>query len=155
MTSFGDVRVVSIAVPTPDVGDVVGLGVLFSSTSDADEFLTQLHGYFETPGNVFRSFVVSISENASYCSLAIDVVNQNTTMVVEVDHVDRRVASDIKLALTERPYFFIIACIELDGEVEPYKADENFVARGSIMINNEVVNGNINGKWPKGSNPFA
>jgi hypothetical protein len=138
----------TLAVETPDAGSIVGLGIVFESSTFADEFHRQMFNYFDTPGGAFRSFMVHMHDAGTYCDVAIDVTSPIGSMSVSVKQADHRVLDDIVAALGTRPYFFIIACLTgEDGGIQPYKPDDNFVAKGNIYVDGNEVRGNPEGSW--------
>ena|ERR1035441_2720715 len=156
MQNLGEPSVVSIAIDTPDVGPIIGLGIVFENSTFADEFFAQMYNYFDTPSGQYRDLSVHFHDGTTYCDLAIDVASSIGTMSISVDHADHKVLEDVLRGLEARPYFFLIACLlDETGGIQPYKADENFIAKGTVYVDGHGIHGNADGGWTKITNLFS
>lgn len=148
-----DIQLASLAVST-EVGDVKGLGIIFGSASHADDVLRRIQDYYETPSFVHREFAVEFTQNADGVTAEIRIISASSASAIKVGGVVHTLVDDLTAALNERPYFFIIACVIRDGEVVPYRADQNFIAKGNIAVDGSLISGNSSGSWPSQPNPF-
>jgi len=147
---FGRPRVASLGIQTRDVGEVVGIGIIFESVEHADAFLDHMLDYFETPSDVSRRFIVFFRDRGLHCDLAIDVQARSSTKSVVISDADHRVLDNLVSTLKQRPYYFIIACVS-DNQVGvlPYKADQSILFQSRLYLDGKEVSGNRAGSWTR------
>jgi hypothetical protein len=143
----GEPKITSLSVQTEDAGEIIGLGIVFESALSADQFLRHMHEYFDSPRASSRSFVVYFYDRGSYCNLAIDVRTRLSSLSIEISRADHQVLDDLVAALNDRPYFFIIACLQKEGVTVPYDANSSVIFQSRLLIDGRTVSGKRDGAW--------
>jgi|ERR1035438_2658726 hypothetical protein len=148
-------QAVSLSLST-EVGNIVGLGLVFDSVDTAEQAVGHFRVLYDSPGISSEGLSVSFEEKADMCRLVITLASVSETVTFNIENVNLSLLDDLRDSLKGQRHYFLIFCIkDAEGDVVPYRTDINHVIKSDMIVNGRVISGAPSGLWPTISNPFT
>lgn len=151
----GNIQVASFNMSS-EVGNIVGLGLIFNSLGDVTQVIRTLYSHYDPPQARSRELDISFKERSQAYSFHLSFGLADKRLRIDIEQVNRAILHDLQNALREQPYYFLIFCHALsNGEIKPYHPAEYHIVRDRFILNGHEITGNPSGRWPANPDMFS